>query len=158
MWPDNVRRVADFLKAANAEARLEEFSEGTPTAESAAKAAGVSTAQIVKSLVFVCDGRRVLALIPGDERADPRKIARATGASDARVATRDEVRAATGVEPGGVAPFPHPKLFVVIDRALLLHDHVWVGAGSPKHMARLSPQELVRLTRAHEMDAVAERA
>jgi prolyl-tRNA editing enzyme YbaK/EbsC (Cys-tRNA(Pro) deacylase) len=156
MWPDSVRRVVDFLRAAQAETRIEEFPEGTPTAEDAARAAGVSPAQIVKSLLFLCDGAPVLALVPGDRRADPAKIAAAAGTGKARVAKPEEVVAATGFEPGAVAPFPHPGIdLVVIDRSLLLHEHVWVGAGSPKHMARLAPADLRRLAKAREMDAVA---
>jgi prolyl-tRNA editing enzyme YbaK/EbsC (Cys-tRNA(Pro) deacylase) len=156
MWPESVRRVADALRAAHAEARIEEFPDGTPTAEAAARAVGAPTSQIVKSLVFVCDGRPVLALVPGDRRADAEKIAAAVGAREARVARADEVVAATGFEPGAVAPFPHPGIdHVMIERSLLGNDHVWVGAGSPKHMARLRPGELLRLTRGRAMDAVA---
>jgi Cys-tRNA(Pro) deacylase len=158
-WPEPVRRVADFLRDAQAQARLEEFSEPTPTAEAAAKAAGVDSAQIVKSLVFVCDGRPVVAMIPGDRRADREKIARAVGAGKARVAKPDEVVAATGFAPGGVAPFPLPEATaVLLDRSLLVHEAVWVGAGSENHMARLVPAELLRLTRARQMDAVEDRA
>jgi prolyl-tRNA editing enzyme YbaK/EbsC (Cys-tRNA(Pro) deacylase) len=43
---------------------------------------------------------------------------------------------------------------VYVDRGLLGHKRVWVGAGSPKHMAALSPADLVRLARAHAMDVV----
>ena len=158
-WPEPVRRVADFLRDAQAQARLEEFSEPTPTAEAAAKAAGVDSAQIVKSLVFVCDGRPVVAMIPGDRRADREKIARAVGAGKARVAKPEEVVAATGFAPGGVAPFPLPEATaVLLDRSLLVHEAVWVGAGSENHMARLVPAELLRLTRARQMDAVEDRA
>ena len=157
MWPESVRRVADFLESAHAEARLEEFAEGTPTADDAAKAVGTPTARIVKSLVFVCDGSPILALVPGDRRADAAKISQAVGAAKARVASREEVAAATGFRPGAVAPFPHSGIDVVlIDRSLLLHDEVWVGAGSPNHMACLRPHELQRLTKAREMDAVAD--
>jgi prolyl-tRNA editing enzyme YbaK/EbsC (Cys-tRNA(Pro) deacylase) len=46
---------------------------------------------------------------------------------------------------------------VLIDRTLLVHDAVWVGAGSEKHMARLVPAELLRLSRARQMDAVEDR-
>ena len=49
-------------------------------------AVGCEPAQIVKSLVFVCDGLPVLALVPGDRRADAAKIAAAAGAGYARVA------------------------------------------------------------------------
>ncbi|MDQ3823660.1 MAG: YbaK/EbsC family protein, partial [Actinomycetota bacterium] len=50
---------------------------------------------------------------------------------------------------GGVAPFPLRAVDrVLVDRALLAEDEVWVGAGSPNHMAALSPSELVRVARA----------
>src|SRR5918996_2818135 len=157
MWPEPVRRVADFLRTAHAEARIEEFPDGTPTAEDAARAVGAPPSQIVKSLVFDCDGRPVLALVPGDRRADLAKIARAPGAGRARVATREEVVAATGFEPGAVAPFPHKGIdLVVVDRSLLTHERVWIGAGSPKHLACVGPHELLRLTKGREMDAVAD--
>jgi len=158
VWPEPVQRVATFLRDAQAEARLEEFPRGTATAEAAAKAVGAEVAQIVKSLVFICDRVPVLVLVPGDRRADPQKIARAVGAGTARVAARDEVVAATGFAPGAVAPFPLPGVTqALIDRTLLANDFVWVGAGSERHVARLRPAELARLTQARQMDAVAAR-
>jgi Cys-tRNA(Pro) deacylase len=148
-WPEPVTRVADFLKRAGVDARVEEFREGTPTASAAAKAVGASRAQIVKSLVFVCDGRPILALVPGDHRADENKVAASAGARRARVARPDEVLAATGFEPGGVAPFPVPGISqVVMAEELLAHDLVWIGAGSERHMAGLSPVDLAQLTQA----------
>ena len=50
----------------------------------------------------------MLALVPGDRRADPEKIARAAGAAKARIARAAEVEEATGFAPGAVAPFPLP--------------------------------------------------
>jgi len=152
-WPEPVARVADVLKRSGVDARVEEFPEGTPTAGAAAKAVGSSRAQIVKSLLFVADGRPTLALVPGDRRADETKVAAAVGAKGARVARPDEVLAATGFEPGGVAPFPAPGVSqVLIAGELLLHDRVWIGAGSERHMAGLSPVDLVRLSGARSAD------
>lgn len=148
-WPEPVARVADVLRRAGIDARVEEFPEGTPTAGAAAKAVGASRAQIVKSLVFVCDGRPTLALVPGDRRADETKVARAAGTRAARVARPEEVIAATGFEPGGVAPFPAPGISqVLMAGELLAHERVWVGAGSERHMAGISPLDLARLTNA----------
>jgi prolyl-tRNA editing enzyme YbaK/EbsC (Cys-tRNA(Pro) deacylase) len=147
--------VAAFLREAGAEARVEEFRSGTPTAFDAAQAVGCDLAQIVKSLVFDCGGRPAVVLIPGDRRADAAKIARAAGTPFARIAGTEEVQDATGFEPGAVAPFPLPRIDrVFIDRTLLAHRVVWIGAGSSRHMAALSPAELVRLSRARAMDAV----
>jgi prolyl-tRNA editing enzyme YbaK/EbsC (Cys-tRNA(Pro) deacylase) len=152
-WPEPVERVAAALRAAAVEARLEEFPEGTPTAAAAARAVGCERSQIVKSLVFVCDELPLLALVPGDRRADADKISAAAGARYARVAKPDEVMSATGFEPGAVAPFPAPRVArVLMDRSLLEHELVWVGAGSPNHMAGIAPQDLVRVARAEIRD------
>ncbi len=154
-WPEAVERVTSYLREARAEVRVEEFPEGTPTAQDAANAVGCELAQIVKSLVFDCDGRPVVALVPGDRRADSGKIARAAGAQRARIAGSAEVRDATGFEPGAVCPFPLPRVHaVLVERTLLSQPILWVGAGSDRHMAAVSPTELLRLSRARPMDVV----
>ena len=73
-WPEPVERVAVFLRASGAESRLEEFTSAAASAQGAAEAIGCDLDQIVKSLVFICDERPVLALVPGDRRADPAKV------------------------------------------------------------------------------------
>jgi len=154
-WPTEVERVSGFLRQMGAEARVEEFSAGTPTAVEAAQAVGCKLGQIVKSLVFDCDGRWVVVLVPGDRRADLDKIAAAAGAKKARIAKPDEVERATGFVAGAVAPFPLPNVDrVFVDRGLLAHKRVWIGAGSPSHMAVIAPGDLVRLARAQTMDVV----
>src|SRR5262245_15677283 len=156
-WPASVERVLDYLRDAGGEARVEEFPAGTPTAQDAAAAAGCKLGQIVKSLVFDCDGRAVLAMVPGDRKADARKVAVAAEAGKARVASPERVQELTGFAPGAVAPFPLPRVDrVFIDRRLLLHHLVWVGAGSSRHMAGLAPTELVRLSRATPVDLSAD--
>ncbi len=154
--PAGARRVAQFLLEARAEARIDEFAGGTPTAEDAARAAGCGPNQIVKSLVFVCDGAPIVVLIPGDRRADRDKVGQAAGCRRVKVASPREVEEATGFRPGSVAPFPLPDVdAVLIDQTLLAEELVWAGAGSPHHLVVLAPAELVRLARARSVDAVA---
>ena len=156
-WPEPVERVARFLREATVEARIEEFEEGTPTAEDAARAVGCSLGQIVKSLVFVCDGRTILVLVPGDRRADSAKVRAAAGCVKVKIAGPEEVQRATGFEPGAVAPFPLPAMEgVFVEQTLLAHEVVWIGAGSRRHMAALAPSDLLRLTRARAIDAIGE--
>ena len=155
--PPPVERVARVLREARVEARLEEFSEGTPTAEDAASAVGCQPSQIVKSLIFACDGRWILVMVPGDRRADRAKIAAAAGCARVKTAGPDDVVRVTGFEAGGVAPFPLPGVDgSFIENALLSHDLVWVGGGSRRHMAALAPGDLVRLARARPVDAVSD--
>ena len=147
-WPEPVERVSAYLREAGAEARIEQFTDGTPTAADAAAAVGCDLGQIVKSLVLLCDERPVLALVPGDRRVDRVKVAKEAGAAKARIASPEDVRKATGFGPGAVAPFPLPGIdTVLMERALLGHAIVWAGAGSTRHMVGLAPPELGRLAR-----------
>jgi Cys-tRNA(Pro) deacylase len=156
-WPESVERVAAFLRETGAEARIEELLTPTPTAQAAADAVGCTLGQVVKSIVLVCDGSPVVALVPGDRKVDTGKIARIVEARRAAVAGPDEVVAATGFRPGAVSPFPLERVPVIlVDRTMLRHRTVWAGAGSESHLVSLAPPELVRLTRGRVEDVVLE--
>jgi prolyl-tRNA editing enzyme YbaK/EbsC (Cys-tRNA(Pro) deacylase) len=148
-WPEPVQRVAAALRDGRVEARIEEFAEGTPTAAAASEATGAPIDQIVKSLVFDCDGRPIVVMVPGDVRADTARIASVLGCERVKSVGADAVEGLTGFPAGGVAPFPLPGIeTVLMERSLLAHEVVWVGAGSSRHMAALAPSDLARLARA----------
>ena len=155
--PAPVERVSAFLRESGAEARIQEFPDGTHTAQDAADAVGCELGQIVKSLVFVCDGSTVVALVPGDRRGDADKVAGAVEATSARVAKAQEVEDATGFAPGAVPPFPLPAGTVVLmDSAFFRHPLVWAGAGSAQHVLGMAPAELARVARARPLDVSAD--
>ena len=154
--PEPVERVSAFVREAGAEARIQQFPEGTHTAQDAADAVGCELGQIVKSLVFVCDGKPVVALVPGDRRGDSEKIAAAVEAGSARVAKAEEVEAATGFAPGAVPPFPLPDVVVLMDGAFFRHPLIWAGAGSAQHVLGMAPSELARVARARPLDVSAD--
>ena len=152
-WPEQVERVAAYLRDAAAEARIEEFAAETASAEEAAAAIGTELERIVKTLVFDCDGRTVVALVPGDRRADRAKVAAAAGSNRAQIVAAADVQRLTGFSPGGVSPFGLAAAHrALLDRRLLVHERVWVGAGSTRHLAGLPPQELLRVARAQAVD------
>ena len=121
------------------------FPEGTKTAEDAARAIGCHVGQIVKSLVFVADGRPVVALTSGANRVDLSRLAASVGAAEVRRATPEEARAATSFAVGGTPPFGYPqRLRTLIDQDLLACDEVWAAAGTPDSVFPLVPAELRR--------------
>ena len=159
MWPEPVERVARELRAAAIDATIHEFPRARATAEAAATAIGCPLDEIVKSLVFVCDGTPRRRARPGRPRAPTRRESPPPPAPR-RSGSRRPPRcvAATGFEPGAVAPFPLPRsLRVLIERTLLQHARVWVCAGSPTHMAALAPAELQQLTGAETADLLGPR-
>jgi Cys-tRNA(Pro) deacylase len=154
-WPEPVERVAAFLREAGAEARLDEYDADTATAEAAADAIGCTLGQVVKTLVVFADTTPVVALVPGDRRLDTGKLAALTGARRVSIAQPDDVIAVTGFPPGAVAPFPlATPADVIVERVMLRHPRLWIGAGSTRHMVSLEPLELVRLTRGR-LEAIA---
>ena len=156
-WPEPVERVARALRESRVEARIEQFHEGTPTAADAARATGAPVERIVKSLVFSCDGRAIVVMVPGDRRVDTAKVGSSVGCERLKAVGADAVERLTGFPAGGVAPFPLPGIqTVLIDRSLLAHEVVWVGAGSARHMVALAPNDLARLARARPLDAAVE--
>ncbi|HET9722217.1 MAG TPA: YbaK/EbsC family protein [Actinomycetota bacterium] len=150
------KAIDRFLEAAAVlghAVEVRRFPEGTKTAADAARAIGCDVAQIVKSLVFVADGRAVLALTSGANRVDAGRLASLSGAETARRATPEEARAATGFAVGGTPPFGFPEpVRVFLDPDLLRFEEIWAAAGTPDSVFRTSPEELRRTTNAEVGD------
>ena len=148
----SIDRVRDFFRANHLDIEIHELPNSTRTAQLAAEAVGCELGQIVKSLVFVLDERdTVLALIAGDRRADPFKIARALRASTVRIANANEVRARTGFAIGGVAPIAHIGNDIqtkLMDDTLLRFETVWAAAGTPHSVFPIALETLKQLTEA----------
>jgi prolyl-tRNA editing enzyme YbaK/EbsC (Cys-tRNA(Pro) deacylase) len=145
-----------FMTAAGAlgiEPKVRRFPQGTKTAADAAAAIGCDLGQIVKSLVFSVDGRPILALTSGVNRADVGLLAALARGEEVRRATPEEARAATGFAVGGTPPFGHPvPVPVFIDRDLVQYPEVWAAAGTPDSVFPLTPDDLVRLTNGQVVD------
>jgi Cys-tRNA(Pro) deacylase len=146
-------RVAAAASAAGLDIAIQRFPEGTRTAEDAAAAVGCDVAQIVKSLVFLADGRPVVALVSGANRLDPARLATALGANEVTRADGNAVRDATGYAIGGVPPFGHERpLPVLMDRSLLDHERLWAAAGRPDAVFEVTPGDLERVSGAIRAD------
>lgn len=151
----SIDRVREYFRAHGLADEIHELPGSTRTAQLAAEAVGSELGQIVKSLVFILDERdTVLALVAGDRRADPFKIARALHASTVRIANADEVRARTGFAIGGVAPFAHTGagLTALLDSSLLRFDVLWAAAGTPNAVFPIPRERLLELTGAQIAD------
>jgi Cys-tRNA(Pro) deacylase len=147
---DAVARVEAALRELGIASTPMVFDRPTSTAEEAAVAVGCELGQIVKTLVFVADGRYVLVLAAGDRRVDPASLARLLGMprKRLRMATPAEVLAATGFEVGGVPPVGHRQRFdVIVDESLARFATVWAAAGAPNAVFAVEPGELVRAAR-----------
>ena len=142
----SVERVRTALVQAGHPDTITQFPAGTRTAADAAAAVGCTVAQIAKSIVFRCGMRAAVVITSGANRVDQAKAAAALGVALGR-ADADWVRQVTGFAIGGVAPVGHLSApLLLLDEDLLPLDPVWAAAGSPSHVFRTSPAELLRIT------------
>lgn len=151
-------RAAAFAERAREEygfePDVEEFPEGTKTAEDAAAAVGCDVAQIASSLVFDVDGSLVVSVTSGANRVDEAALAAAFDASsdDVSMADPDRIREAVGWSIGGVPPFCHDRSIpVVIDETLLEFETVWAAAGTPEAVFPIDPEGIVEYADAREV-------
>jgi prolyl-tRNA editing enzyme YbaK/EbsC (Cys-tRNA(Pro) deacylase) len=152
MSGSSVERVRAALLAAGHPDTIAAFPEGTRSAAEAAAAVGCAVAQIAKSIVFRAGARAVLVIASGANRVDMAKVAAAIGQPVKR-ADGGWVRDTTGFAIGGVSPVGHlaPPI-LLLDADLMALDPVWAAAGSPQHVFRTSPAELLRITGARPAD------
>jgi prolyl-tRNA editing enzyme YbaK/EbsC (Cys-tRNA(Pro) deacylase) len=142
----SVERVRAALLAAGHPDTIMQFPSGTRTAADAAAAVGCTVAQIAKSIVFRCGMRAAVIITSGANRVDQAKAEAAIGVKLGR-ADADWVRQTTGFAIGGVAPVGHrSEPLLLLDEDLMALDPIWAAAGSPNHVFRTTPADLVRIT------------
>jgi prolyl-tRNA editing enzyme YbaK/EbsC (Cys-tRNA(Pro) deacylase) len=152
-------RAAEFAERAAAEHDLElsveEFPEGTKTAEDAADALGCDVAQIASSIVFVTGDGPVVVVTSGANRVGEGKLADVIDVDERTVRTADpeEVREAVGYAIGGVPPFCHDgEVPTYVDETLLAHETVYAAAGTPEAVFPIAPERLQEVARAKPAD------
>jgi prolyl-tRNA editing enzyme YbaK/EbsC (Cys-tRNA(Pro) deacylase) len=153
--PEGFVRVSQALAAAGHPHTPRWLDVAARTSQEAADQLGVAIGQIAKSVIFRrrSDDVAVLVVTSGDRRVDEKRVAAHTGPLGR--ADADFVKARTGFSIGGVAPLAHVQTPVtLIDRELFRFNEVWAAAGHPNGVFKLSPDELVKLTRAPVMDVV----
>ncbi len=115
------------------------------TSEQAAAIRGVSLASGAKALVIKSGDRFVLAVVPADRKLDSRKARGALGAKGLRFASREEVQAITGLQPGALPPFG--SLFALptyCDPALADNSMINFNAGDHSVSVQMSYADYLR--------------
>jgi Cys-tRNA(Pro) deacylase len=147
------QRVQAALRELGVEIETLELDASTRTAQQAADAVGVELGSIVKSLVFLADGKPVVVLVAGDRRADPAKLKALLGTRRVMIANAEQVRQATGYAIGGVPPLGHKTTLPVwIDRSLGRFETVYAAAGGPRAIFPIGYSKLVELTAGYTAD------
>ncbi|MDH4320621.1 MAG: proline--tRNA ligase [Desulfobulbaceae bacterium] len=111
---------------------------------------GITPKELVKTMVYLADGKPVAVLVRGDHEVQPVKLKNLLGAIEVEMADDKQVFDATGVPTGYLGPIGL-KIRVVADREVALMKNFVVG-GNEKNFHLLN----VNLGRDFEVESVAD--
>ncbi|WP_299626804.1 YbaK/EbsC family protein [uncultured Tateyamaria sp.] len=149
----SLKRVRAALNAAGIDTDIIE----TPLARTAADAAtalGCEIDQIAKSIIFRGEnsGKAILFITAGGNRVDADKATALAGEPLGK-ADATLIRAQTGFAIGGVSPVGHVNpITAFVDPRLMDFDVIWAAAGTPHHVFRSNPQEMLKISGAQLSD------
>lgn len=123
-------------------------------ADLAAAAVGRPLDACCKTLIVKAAGPSFyVAIVPGDQRFDTRKMAAAVGVKSADLAEPAEAERITGYHVGGISPFAlRRKLPVLIEESLLALDTIIVNGGQRGVLLEMETQTVIRLLEALPAD------
>ncbi|MCL4297651.1 MAG: YbaK/EbsC family protein [Anaerolineae bacterium] len=139
-----------FIETHQIEATILPMAEHTPTVPDAARVLAVEPEQIIKSLVFLVKDEPLLVINNGLAKVDQRKIAERLGVGRKQVkfASAEQALEITGYVVGSMPPFGHRhKLRTLVDPAITELQVIFGGGGDINAMMRLTPGELLRVTK-----------
>lgn len=115
------------------------------TADAAAKT-GIPLKRITKSLVCLADGKAIVAIIPGNERLNTKKLARVIDAKKVRVCQFKKAHEFSGYDPGATPPCCYENIErVVMDKKILEFETTFGGGGTNQSLLEIKPRDIVKL-------------
>ncbi len=109
-----------------------------------AQALGVSEHQVVKTLVFQTDERKVLlVLMHGDREVSAKELARTLGVKRVEPADEQTAQRQTGYQFGGTSPFgTRQPLPVCVEESILALPTIYINGGKRGFLVEISPADL----------------
>ncbi len=151
----NAARILDRLKIPY-EIKTYEVDEEDLSAVHVAETAGIDIETVFKTLVTRGDKTGVImAVINGGDEIDLKLLAKASGNKSVEMIHLNELLPLTGYIRGGCSPLGAKKDYpVFLDSKALAHEKISVSAGMRGMQLILTPQDLVKATRATVADLV----
>ena len=120
------------------------FNQSCHSVAEAANTVGAEPEDFVKSICMVDqDGRAIVAIVKGEDRASTSRVAKALSVDRPRVASPEEILELTGFPVGGTPGFGFDATFLV-DPRVMKKETVYLGGGSEKALVKMKTSELVR--------------
>ena len=138
--------LQDYIVANNIDAEILTMVGRVHSVDAASRELGVPPERFIKTVVFVADGKVILAIVNGTDRASSKKLGAAVGIAPPRLALPEEAFNLTGFKVGGTPPIAIKNADVLIDPRVMQMSEVIGGGGTDRHLLRIRPEEIVKAT------------
>lgn len=148
-------RAITFLEKNKIPFQLVRYEHKEKGAVFASDAVGFPLEKTIKTLVVKIGETYTLALMPGDQKLNMKRIAQAFSVKQAEMADVSSAERITGYLTGGISPFGCKKnLPVLMEASLLRHDTVMINAGQRGTMLVMSPHDIVKALNCRVLELV----
>ncbi|MEM5028679.1 YbaK/EbsC family protein [Priestia sp. WB3] len=113
--------------------------------------------QMIKTLIFETgEGEQLLVMVGADQHIKSGKLKKAAGSRNIKMASPEKVLEVTGYRIGSIPPFCwQPEGFrTIIEASLLEEEILGVGAGEWGNEILITPEQLVKASKAVPYDIV----
>ncbi len=113
---------------------------GKKTVEEVTEFLGIQPQELVKTMIYMADGKPVAALVRGDHEVQPVKLKNLIHAIDVELATDEEVKKLTGLPVGSLGPM-NLDMPVFADSQVMVLSNMVTGANENGfHMLNVNPE------------------
>ncbi|MES1037152.1 aminoacyl-tRNA deacylase [Bacillus pumilus] len=148
----------DFLDKHDIPYEIKTFSSETEKgAANVAAALGFRERQMIKTLIFETgEGEQLLVMVGADQHIKSGKLKKAADSRNIKMASPEKVLEVTGYRIGSIPPFCwQPEGFrTIIEASLLEEEILGVGGGEWGNEILITPEQLVKASKAVPYDIV----
>ncbi|HEX2916194.1 MAG TPA: YbaK/EbsC family protein [Chloroflexia bacterium] len=142
--PEYEEKLKAYIRENQIAAEHLSFDQSCHSVAEAAEAVKANPEDFVKNICMLDEqGRLIVAIVKGEDRASTSRVARAINAAEARLATPEEILAHTGFAFGGTPSFGFQATFLV-DERVAEKEIIYTGGGSQNSLVKITPGELLR--------------
>lgn len=145
--------VCNHLQSRGVKHELVTLDGPVKNAASMAEILGLKPKAVVKTLLFMADGKPVMAMVPGDRRADKIKLKQHLKAEKITFASENEIREVADYQAAALPPVGlKAPVCTIIDKRIKTGDIVYAVGGSPNVVLKIRVSDLLEVTEAAVAD------
>ena len=148
---ESLSQLKQILDQAGANYEILTHPGAVLTAEAGVKHGMGDLAEMAPTLILETEKGYLAAIISGATRLSFKKIKKSLGLKNISLARPEIVLRETGAQVGSVS-LVNPNLPTILDTRLEQFPVVFGGCGVPQHTLRISPADLIAVTRAKVFD------